>query len=161
MKSHQQSWSVVLWPFIALRNGVVPSFLASGPSCRPGVYARRPGRPGHGQSRLAIHRKATRREMPGEAVLCAYAHFKAEHDASNPVVQTRGIEEAIKFSAGDLRRRFPHKANYEAAVSVMLLSDLKCDPNPLSATSWPTFQRYYQEVQFPARGLRLSQRDRG
>ena len=53
----------------------------------------------------------------GETVLCAYAHFKVEHDESNPVV-TAGIAQAKRF-ANELAQTHAHKGTYEAAVSAL------------------------------------------
>ena len=84
---------------------------------------------------------------PGEVVLCAYAHYKVEHDESNALVQ-RGIKEAKKF-AEETTRPAGHKSHYECAVSVMLLCEI-------SATRYRNelamFKRFYDENQKPHGG---------
>ncbi len=84
---------------------------------------------------------------PGEVVLCAYAHFKVEHDESNALVQN-GIAAAKKFAA-QLAHEHEHKSHYEAAVSVMLL----CEISPTRFRNELTiFKRFYDEHQMPHRG---------
>lgn len=80
----------------------------------------------------------------GEHVLFGYAHFKAEHDATNPVVQ-RGIREAQSYAAS-LPRGQQFKSHYHAAVSILLL----CEVDPvLYRKELATFQRYFQDTQRP------------
>ncbi|MEO1524398.1 MAG: hypothetical protein AAFX06_03140 [Planctomycetota bacterium] len=91
----------------------------------------------------------------GETVLCAYAHFKVEHDESNPVVKA-GIEQAKRF-AEELAREHSHKGTYEAAVATLLL----CEVGPKRFRSeLSKLQRFFQESQkghggfgYPEEGL--------
>jgi hypothetical protein len=79
---------------------------------------------------------------PGEAALIAYAHFKVEHDESNPVV-VAGIRAAKQFAA-DLSKGQQYKSNYECAVSILLL----CEVSPTRFRSeLAAFQRYFTEAQ--------------
>lgn len=83
----------------------------------------------------------------GEKVICAYAHFKVEHDESNPVVAA-GIRAAKEFAAA-LDRGQQYKSNYECAVSIMLLADI----SPTRYRSeLAAFQRYFNEAQMPHGG---------
>ena len=79
---------------------------------------------------------------PGEVVLIAYAHYKAEHDESNPAVQ-RGIRQAQRFAA-ELPKGQQYKSNYECAVSVLLLCEVAPDR---FRSELAAFQRYFNEVQ--------------
>ncbi|MCO8124144.1 hypothetical protein NHH03_20540 [Stieleria sp. TO1_6] len=87
-------------------------------------------------------------KSPGEEVICAYAHFKVEHDESNPVV-AQGIRQAKKFAA-DLSVRPSSKGHYEATVSVLLLAAISPDRFRSELT---TFQRYFDEHQMPHGGF--------
>ncbi|QEF97487.1 hypothetical protein Mal15_15270 [Stieleria maiorica] len=90
----------------------------------------------------------TKGATPGETVLCAYTHFKVEHDESNPLVKS-GIEEAKKFAA-EASRGAGHKSHYECAVSVMLL----CEVSPSRfRNELATFKRFYDEHQKPHGGF--------
>lgn len=83
----------------------------------------------------------------GEQVVCAYAHFKVDHDESNEFVAA-GIRAAKQF-AGDLGKGQQYKSNYECAVSVMLL----CEISPTRFRNELTaFQRYFNEAQMPHGG---------
>jgi hypothetical protein len=84
----------------------------------------------------------------GEIVLCAYAHYKVVHDETNPLVQ-RGIAAAKNFAA-TIDSAPTHKANYEAAISVMLLCDISPDR---FRSELATFQRYFNEVQMSHGGF--------
>ncbi|KAA5540997.1 hypothetical protein FYK55_19040 [Roseiconus nitratireducens] len=86
-------------------------------------------------------------QNPGETVLCAYAHFKVEHDESNEVVK-RGIAEAKMFAA-TVESNPTHKVNYEAAVSVLLLCEISPDR---FRSELATFQRYFEGHQMPHGG---------
>lgn len=83
----------------------------------------------------------------GEEVVCAYAHFKVEHDESNPFV-AKGVREAKQFAA-DLSRGQQQKSNYECAVSVLLMCEISSTRYRSELTS---FQRYFNEVQLPGGG---------
>lgn len=89
----------------------------------------------------------TESTSPGEIVLCAYTHFKVEHDEENPLV-VKGIQAARTF-ANALAGGQKHKSNYECAVSIMLL----CEVSPTRyRNELAAFQRYYNEVQMPHGG---------
>lgn len=78
----------------------------------------------------------------GEMVLFAYAHFKVEHDESNPLVQ-RGIKEAQRF-ATELSRKQEFKSHYHAAVSILLLCEVN---HNRFRKELAIFQRYFQDKQ--------------
>lgn len=84
----------------------------------------------------------------GEVALLGYAHFKAEHDESNPVVQ-QGIKAAEKFAAS-VSRSHSHKSHYECAVSTLLMCEI--NPNRFRK-ELGIFQRFYQETQMPHGGF--------
>ena len=86
-------------------------------------------------------------QSAGEQVICAYAHFKVEHDESNPFVAA-GIRAAKKFAA-DLSKGQQYKSNYECAVSIMLMCDV--DPDRFRG-ELAAFQRYFNEAQMPHGG---------
>jgi len=97
----------------------------------------------------------------GEQVLCAYAHFKVEHDESNPVVQT-GLEAAKEFAVELPEMQKHHsnhnKSNYEVAVSVMLM----CDVSPTRfRNQLASFQRHFNETQQPDGGYGYPGDDKG
>ncbi len=78
----------------------------------------------------------------GETVIVAYAHFKVDHDESNPVV-VRGISAAKGFAA-KIGGGQQFKSNYECACAVLLL----CEISPKRYLSeLAIFQRYFNEVQ--------------
>ncbi|WP_143543872.1 hypothetical protein [Rhodopirellula sp. MGV] len=78
----------------------------------------------------------------GEHVVCAYAHFKVEHDDQNPFV-VEGIRLAQQF-ANDIVGGQKYKSNYECAVSTLLL----CEVSPTRyRNELATFKRYFDEVQ--------------
>lgn len=85
----------------------------------------------------------------GEIVVMGYAHYKAMHDETNPVVK-KGIDEAIKLAAAAAAGDHGHKLNYEAAVSVMLLATVSPERYRPQLAS---LQRYFAEVQFPHGGF--------
>lgn len=84
----------------------------------------------------------------GEVIMCAYAHFKAEHEASNPVVQ-KGISAALQI-VEDLGSSAAPKFHYEVAVTVFLL----CEVDHVKYRSQLTScYRFFAEIQLPVGGF--------
>ncbi len=97
----------------------------------------------------------------GEQVLCAYTHFKVEHDESNPVVKA-GLEAAKKFAAQlpdqQSRQALAMKSNYEIAVATMLF----CEVSPTRfRNQLATFQRFFNENQMPHGGYGYPKDEKG
>ncbi|MCA9140791.1 MAG: hypothetical protein KDB00_28660 [Planctomycetales bacterium] len=84
----------------------------------------------------------------GEVVMCAYAHFKADHDPTNPVVQ-KGISAALQI-IDTLDASSTPKFNYEVAVSVFLLCEI--DHNKYRSQLTACY-RYFAEIQLPVGGF--------
>lgn len=86
--------------------------------------------------------ETARTSNDGELVLCAYAHFKVEHDESNELVRN-GIA-AAKRIAAEVSREAHHKSHYQSAVSIMLLCEISASR---FASELNTFKRFYDEHQ--------------
>ncbi|WP_231741660.1 prenyltransferase/squalene oxidase repeat-containing protein [Stieleria varia] len=79
----------------------------------------------------------------GEQTVVAYAHFKVEHDETNPVV-VQGIAAAMKIIDAASSHADRHKLNYEAAVATLLLASISVDKYRPQLTA---LQHYFDEVQ--------------
>ncbi|MCD0461237.1 hypothetical protein [Roseiconus lacunae] len=92
----------------------------------------------------------------GEHVVCAYAHYKVEHDDQNPFV-AEGIRLAQKFAA-TIKNGQQYKSNYECAVSVLLL----CEVSPTRyQNELATFKRFFDEVQLSNGGYTYPNEKKG
>ncbi|MCC9602716.1 hypothetical protein LOC67_19375 [Stieleria sp. JC731] len=80
--------------------------------------------------------------IKGEHVVCAYAHYKVEHDDQNPFV-AEGIRIAQEYARTIVGGQ-GQKSNYECAVAVLLL----CEVSPTRyRNELTTFKRYFDEIQ--------------
>ena len=97
------------------------------------------------------------KENKGAAVFLAYAHYKAKHDETAPIV-VAGIKAAKSLANEANGGHHSHKINYDNAVATLLLAAVDVNAN---RSYLEKLQRYFHDVQRPNGGFTYEDEKKG